>query len=393
MAPRVLVLGGGVCGVVFSKRLREKVGDRAEIVMVSKDEYHYMPAFFPDVAFGDAEPEETMAPLQPIAEKIGAKLLIDRVTGANLDGNTVFLEKNGAIGYDYLAVCMGTRYGWSDYPGLETAYHNYTLEGALEMRKALAGFKGGEVVVLVPEFPYRCPGYAFELAAKLLVLARRKGVVDKTLVRIFYPIPLERAMQRFFDVARSVMEIHGLLGRVEYYFGAKLDRVDPGEKKVYFKTGESFKYDLLIATPPPRPPSGLEKTGLVWEEDKRFLETSFPTFRSPRYSNVFVPTDGAMPSIHMVFGGVATHYAAVAAADTLASEITGTPTGEPVFPDSLTFYLDFGATGAIVAFNVNPAPGGKASIKPYMALTHPLIRLVKKSFYKAWIASLKPGQD
>ena len=390
---RVLVLGGGVCGVVFSKRLREKLGDKAEIVMVSRDEYHYMPAFFPDVAFGEAEPEETRAPLRPIAERLGVKLLVDTVTKVDLERQTVFLEKGEAQGYDYLAVCMGTRYGWDDYPGLRTAHHNYTLEGALELRKALAGFRGGEIALVVPEFPYRCPGYAFEMAAKLLVLARRKGVLDKTLVRIFMPIPLERALQRFFDVARTAMELHGLLGRVEYYFGAKLDRVEPEERKVYFKTGESFKYDLLIATPPPRPPKPLDDTPLVWSEDRRFLETSFPTFRSPKYDNVFVPTDGAMPSIHMVFAGIPTHYAAVAAADTIASEVSGIPAGEPAFPDSITFYLDYGATGAIVAFDVKPAPGGKASTKPYTALTHPLIKLVKKSFYRAWISSLKTGVE
>ncbi|MET1101086.1 MAG: FAD/NAD(P)-binding oxidoreductase [Pyrodictiaceae archaeon] len=392
MAKRIAVIGGGVCGLVFAKRVMEHVRRneaQLEVTLISKDEYHYMPAFFTDVAFGDAEPDDTRAPLKDIAERIGVRLLLDRVVKVDPDNNSLVLEKNGPLSYDYLVVCMGTRYGWDEYPGLSSAYNNYSLEDALKMRDALAGFNGGEVIVLVPEFPYRCPGYAFEVAAKLLTLARRRGVVEKTRVKLLYPIPLDQAMQRFFDVARSVMEIHGLLGHVEYYFGAKLDRVEPSEKKIYLKSGEGFKYDILIATPPPRPPRPLEETPLVWKEDPRFIETSFPTFRSPKYDNVFIPTDGALPSIHMVFAGVPVHYAAASVADTIASEVAGKVTGENPFPETLTFFLDFGITGGIVGFDVKPAGGGKASIKPYMALTHPFLKLVKYSFYKSWINALK----
>jgi sulfide:quinone oxidoreductase len=149
-----------------------------------------------------------------------------------------------------------------------------------------------------------------------------------------------------------------------------------------------MKYDLLIAAPPARPPKPLEGTPLVWSKDPRFLETTFPTFRSRSYDDVFVPTDSAMPSVNLPFAGVPVHYAAVAAADTVLAELKGA-SGPILFPDSMTIVLDFGKTGVAVVFDVEPAPGGVAKTKPYIAATHPMIKLLKYSFYKGWIRAVK----
>jgi hypothetical protein len=55
----------------------------------------------------------------------------------------------------------------------------------------------------------------------------------------------------------------------------------------------------------------------------------------------------------------------------------------------LTIVLDFGKTGVLVAFDVKEAPGGVAATKPYIAITHPMIKLLKYSFYAGWIKALK----
>ncbi len=390
---RIVIIGSGVCGLVAATRLAEKLRnsrlrERASITVVSADKYHYMPAFFLDLAFGEAGPEDVRAEAKPVLEKHGVEFVHDRVVGVDLGDRRVRLAGGGELDYDYLVVCAGTRYAWEAYPGLESAHNLHTYEGALELRRVLAGFKGGNIVIAVPEFPFRCPGVVFELAAKLLVLARRRGVESKTRIMILHGLPLDRAMGRFRDVAVTVMEVLNQLGHADFAFGVKIERVEPKEK-VVIASGEKVPYDLLIAMPPPRPPKPFDETDLVWKEDPRFLETSFPLFKHPKWDDVYIPTDGAMPSIHMVFAGIPVHYAAITVADSIYAEIAGEPVSEPPFPENLTFLLDLGVTGALVAFDVKSEHGGKASTKPYVAFTSPILRIVKRSFYASWITRLK----
>ncbi len=390
MTRRILFIGGGACTLVALRRIAEEAkhsGLDVELTIVTKDEYHYFPAFFPDVALGEAEPDDVRAPVRNIAEAYGAKLIVDEVTRVDLGDRLVETKSGQRLSYDYLFVCAGTGYAWSRYPGLaDAALHNYTLEGALKLREALAEFRGGDIVVLVPEFPHRCPGYPFEVLGRLVLYARRRGIKAK--VKLVHVVPMQTALEHLFDLARVWHRIHEEIGDIEYIMGKRLERVDPTTKTIYFHDGESMRYDLLIAAPPPEPPTPLKDTELVWKQDPRFLETTFPTFRSRKYDDVFIPTDSAMPSVNLPFAGVPVHYAAVAAADTVLAELKGV-SGNILFPDNITIVLDFGTTGVLVVFDVEPGEGGVAKTKPYIGLTHPMIKLLKYSFYRGWIRSLK----
>ncbi len=390
MSKHVVFIGGGICTLVALRRIVEeakKSGLDIKTTIVTADEYHYFPAFFPDVAFGEAEPDDVRAPVSRIAELYESKLILDEVTRVDPANRIIETRKGEKINYDYLFICAGTRYAWEQYPGLsEAAYHNYTLEGAIQLRKALSEFKGGDIVVLVPEFPHRCPGYPFEALGKLVFHARKRGV--KANVKLVHVLSMNDALNHIFDVALTWHRIHQEIGDIEYIMGKKLERVDPGAKTIHFQDGETIKYDLLIAAPPTRPPRFLEDTEFVSKKDPRFLDAVFPTFRSRGYDDVFIPTDSVMPAVGLPFAGVPVHYAAVAAADTVLNELRGS--GAPIlFPDNLTIVLDLASTGVLVVFDVKPGPNGTARSKPYVALTHPLIKLLKYSFYAGWIKSLK----
>ncbi len=394
MAKRIVFLGGGACTLVALRRIAEEARHfklDVDLTIVTADEYHYFPAFFPDVALGEAEPDDVRAPVRNIAERYGAKLILDKVTEIKPDERLVVTAKGERIGYDYLFICLGTRYAWERYPGLrEAALHNYTLDGALKLREALAEFKGGDIVVLVPEFPHRCPGYPFEVLGRLVLYARRRGI--KANVKLVHVVPMQMALEHLYDLAVTWHRIHQEIGDIEYIMGKKLERVDPNTKTIHFQDGETMKYDLLIAAPPPDVPEPLKGTEFVWKQDPRFIETTFPTFRSRKYDDVFIPTDGAMPSVNLPFAGVPVHYAAVAAADTVLSDMIGVK-ANIAFPDNITIVLDFGTTGVLVVFDVKQAPGGVAQTKPYIGLTHPWIKLIKYSFYKGWIDALKPVSE
>ncbi len=389
-AKRIIYIGGGACTLVALRRIAEetrKAGIKVENTIVTNDKYHYFPAFFPDVALGEAEPDDVRAPVSNIAERYGAKLLLDEVVRVD-PGNRIVETKGGKrLEYDYLFICAGTRYDFDAYPGLkEAALHNYTLEGAIKLREALSQFKGGTIVVLVPEFPHRCPGYPFEVLGRLVYHARRRGV--KAEVKLVHALAMEAALSHLYDLAVTWHRIHEEIGGIEYIMGKKLERVDPAQKTIYFEDGESMKYDLLIVAPPSRAPKFLEGSEFIWKNDPRFLATTFPTFRSRVYDDVFIPTDSAMPSVNLPYAGVPVHYAAVAAADAVLSDLKGAA-GPILFPENITIVLDFASTGVLVVFDVKDAGDGTARVKPYIGATHPMIKLLKYSFYAGWIKSLK----
>jgi len=65
-AKRIVYIGGGACTLVALRRIAEearKAGIEVENTIVTNDEYHYFPAFFPDVALGEAEPDDVRAPV------------------------------------------------------------------------------------------------------------------------------------------------------------------------------------------------------------------------------------------------------------------------------------------------------------------------------------------
>lgn len=116
----------------------ERLGLNIETILVTDVGRHYMPLLFFDVALGESSSSETYVELGETL--LGAKVRVAKVLSINA-GNRVVETTEGPVNYDYLIVALESRYGWDDpkYPGLNAfGHHNYTLEGALSLRSALA---------------------------------------------------------------------------------------------------------------------------------------------------------------------------------------------------------------------------------------------------------------
>ncbi len=383
-----VVVGAGPCGYVAVRRLREKLKPKdLRIVLITKDEYHYFPPLFADLALGEVELEEIRAPAKRIAELYDTEFVLGEVTGIDPQNKKVKVG-NDEYSYDYLFLCTGVSYDFEKVPGLkEHGYHTYTLDGALKLKEALKDFNGGKVLLLAPEFPFRCAGLPFELAGKLLYLATKKGVDAN--VTITLPASKERIMQSMQEIPMTVGMIHQKYfpGKIEYKFGKVPKEVT--ENKVKFEDGSEEEYDLLIYMPPNRPPKFLaSEEEFLCPNDKRWLVSTFPNFRHPKFNNIFVPTDAAMPCMRLPPVGVITHAAAVAAADSAIAEITGS--GAPIpFPNQVPLVADLGPTGMMIVFEIIGKEGNVVKTKRYVSLTSPLIKSMKLSFYLGWIASLR----
>ncbi len=384
---RAVVVGGGPCGLVTVRRLRESLGpNELSITLITKDKYHYFPPLFADLALNEVKLDEIRAPAENIAKIYKTDFVLDEVVDVDPANRKVKTKGGKEFGYDYLVVCAGVRNAPEVVPGLaEHGYHAYALEDALRMKEALKNFKGGRILFLVPEFPFRCPGYPFELAGKLAYLAKRKGYEVK--IDIALPAPMEEIVKAMQDIAMTAYYIHTKeFDNIKYLPAKKPKEVKDG--KVVFDDGSEEPYDLLLYGPPSRPQKAFEKDEFLCRGDKRWMAAVFPTFRNPNYDDVFVPTDASMPCVGLPPAGVNVHEAAVAAADAIVADVTGIKASIP-FPKQVPLVADFGVTGLLIVFEILGERNGKALTKKYVALTSPLIKNMKLSFYLGWIGSLK----
>ena len=386
MAKKVVVVGGGTGGLVAARMVQTettRLGHDLDVTLISASEKHYMPPLWPEVALGTASPEETWAPIKNAEKTYGFKVVVDPVKTFDLAGKKVVTEGGQDFDYDFLVIALGTAYGWSDYKGLDRyGFHNYTEEGALELKKQLATFKGKKIVFLASELPFRCGIYPPEMALNLRAYFEVRGQHPE--ITILYPadairMGLGEGLDRFFKRRLKRTGINYVAGFEQL--------VEVTENKVVTKHGE-YEYDLLIKTPPSRLPKVLADNGLAHPGDPRWSVVTGPLFKHPEHPEVYLVGEHAMPPVGLLTAGVPIHNAAVIAGASILNDALG---GYmiPSYGDTLCMGHSFksGFAGNCEYWWIPEE--GKWGRACYTVATGPMVRLIKDSFYRGWLDALR----
>jgi sulfide:quinone oxidoreductase len=379
---KVLILGGGTAGLVAGRYLAsesKRLGLDVDITMVTASERHYMPPLFMEVALGSAAPHETWAPIKNAEKVYGFKVDIDRVIDIDLANRQVKTEGGKVYDYDYLFLGLGVEYDWNKYKGMsEYGYHNYTLEGAIELHERLSQFRGGRIVIYVPEIPHRCGIYPFEMSLNLRSYFENRGI-DDVEIKVVHPgggpaRSLGPTIEKFFtrEMEKARVEFVHHDGHVEII-----------PNKVITKNAE-LEYDLLIKVPPIKIPKIM---GFMADEgDPRWAKVKGPDFRYPDYDEVYIVSEASMPPLGLLTAGVPLHNAAVVAATSILHRIHG---GYPVAEYAPTMCLGHGYNTGFSGNCEYEWKGDKYKRKCYLLFKSPLVRLMKDSFYRGWLDSLR----
>ncbi|WP_297535109.1 FAD-dependent oxidoreductase [Thermococcus sp.] len=378
---RVLVLGGGTAGLVAARYLKAEA-DRlkldVDVTMVTASERHYMPPLFMEVALGSAEGYETWAPIKNAEKVYGFKVDIDKVTEIDLDNRRVKTEGGRVYDYDYLVLGLGIKYVWDKYKGLaEHGYHNYTLEGALELRRALYNFRGGKVIIYVPELPYRCGIYPFEMGLALRAYFEVRGLdVD---IKVVHPSDgparsLGPTVSRFFE--REFEK-----ARVEFVHHDGHEKIT--KDRLVTKNIE-LDYDLLIKVPPIAIPDVM--AFMADKKDPRWAKVEGPDFRYPGYDEVYIVSEASMPPLGLLTAGVPLHNAAIVSATSILHQVHG---GYPIAEFAPTMCLGVGYHTGFTANCEFQWTGDGYERACYLLFKSPLIKEMKAAFYRGWLDSLR----
>ena len=285
----VLVLGGGVGGLVAANALRRLLPGEHRVVLVEKNARHAFAPSFLWLMTGDRRPEQITCDVRSLLRP-GVEVALSEVGAVDVANRTV--QAGGqALTYDYLVVALGAVLAPEAVPGLAEGAHTYfSLDGALKLRDALRGFRGGAVAVVVGGLPYKCPGAPHEGAMLIANSLRRRSLVGEVHLFTPEPQPLPVAGPALGEAVKQMLAQQG----VAFHPQHKLTKVDAAARELSFDGKESFRYDLLVAIPPHRGPQVAREAGLA--NDAGWIPADRMTLRT-KQENVFALGDVTAISI------------------------------------------------------------------------------------------------
>jgi len=318
---RVVILGGGTAGTMMANRLVRRLDPNGwKITVVDRDDLHvYQPGllFLP---FGTYRREETIRSRRTLLDRHVElrRAEIDRVVP---DASTVHLVGGEALRYDVLIVATGSRILPEQTPGLtgegwrKSAFDFYTLEGALALRDALAGFRGGRIVVNVAEMPIKCPVAPLEMLFLLDAFFTERELRDG--VEIVYATPLEGA----FTKPRASAALGDMLGRrrIGVVGDFAVSEVDGQRKQIKAYDGREIPYDLLVTIPIHGGAEVLRTSGVG--DGSGWVPTDKHTLQTKAHPNVFALGDATdLPSSK---AGAVAHFQAEVLTENILAFLEG----------------------------------------------------------------------
>ncbi len=286
---RIVVLGGGTGGSIMMNKLayglRDKLkrGEVSITVVNPSDRHYYQPAFLL-IPVGVMDEREAYVGFDSLVPE-GVKWIKDYASKIDLDNQRVQLRGGDSIDFDYLVISTGAVLDPSRINGLEDTYHFYSFEGSKRLKKALADFEGGRIVIGPSSIPYRCPPAPIEMTLILKDYFERRGLGDKVEITYFYPLPRVFPIQGVSELLADILESKGINTSLMF----NLDYIDVERKKLISLEGEELDYDLAIVVPPHRGADVIIESGLGDEDG--WIDVDRYTLNLPGYDNVYAIGD------------------------------------------------------------------------------------------------------
>jgi sulfide:quinone oxidoreductase len=250
MSPRIVIIGGGTAGTLTANRLHRLYGESAQITVIDRDDRHvYQPGLL-FVPFGLADPDKLVRSRRAQLHA-GVEFRLAAVDRVEVDAQTVYLSDGEAISYDVLVIATGasllpeeteglTGPGWGD-----RLFTFYTLEGASELRDALASFNRGRLVVNLIDLPVKCPVAPLEFCFLADWHFRERGVRDR--IDIEYVTSLDGA----FTTPIASRELSGLLAAKDIDVTTEFNtgQVDGDAGRLISWDERETSFDMLVTVP------------------------------------------------------------------------------------------------------------------------------------------------
>ena len=320
-APRVVVLGGGIGGVVAARKIRSLVPGDTRVTLIDRQMLQSFPPSYTWVMTGERRPAAITRDLRRLRRK-GIEVIEGAADAIDLDALKIAVA-GAEVVYDYLVIALGAELAPEAVPGLAGEAHSYyRAADAEQLHRALGDFSGGRVAVLIPSLPYKCPAAPYEGAMLLDSLFRKRGIRDRVEISLSTPEPqpLPVAGPVLGAAVVSMLEQKD----IAYHPQRKTAEIDTSAHEIVFEDAAREKYDLLVAVPPHRPPAIIRESPIAAPSGWVRVDASTLAAASPRvYAIGDVTAIPLFDGLMLPKAGVFAHHQADVVAANIAAEIRG----------------------------------------------------------------------
>jgi sulfide:quinone oxidoreductase len=358
----VLVLGGGFGGVVAASHLRRLLSPEHRIAVIERKQTFSLCLSNLWVMTGEREsPQEGERDLAKLSDW-GIEWVRGNIEAIDPAAKTV-LTTAGTLHGDYIVMALGAEKNAQAVPGFaESALNLYDSEGAQRIRRALEGFSGGRVVVLISRTPFSCPAAPYEAAFLIDSLLRKRGVRERTEIAVYTPEdqPMPVAGPVVGSALIEMLEKRG----IEFHGEQIALKIEPASRRVLFEIDET-SFDLLVGVPPHTAPPVVRESGLT---DASGWVAVDPTTLQTRHSGVFAIGD--MTAIRLPNGmflpkaGVFADAQARVVAENIAAAITGAATAAQFNGHGFCYIETGDGVAAYGSGNFYSIPGPRITLEP-----------------------------
>ncbi len=182
--PRIVILGAGLGGAIAAFEVKDAVGDKAEVSVVSQgDTFHFVPSN-PWVAVHWRKRDAIEVKLPPVFKKKGVSFSGIGAKRVDPGANRVELNDGAVIDYDYLIIATGPELAFDEIPGLGP--HGGFTQSVCHVDHAVAAGEAFDLFVKNPG-PIvvgavqgaSCFGPAYEFAMILDTELKRRKIRDR----------------------------------------------------------------------------------------------------------------------------------------------------------------------------------------------------------------------
>lgn len=310
---KVVIIGGGYGGITAAKYIK-KQNPEVSVILIEKNPFfvscpmsnHYLGGFY--------EFSELCFPYNNLTVKYGIEVINDRVQDIDFDKKVV-ITPNLRVSYDFLILSPGISYDIKEEEkAFYKAYPPAFKPGGehLYLKKLIDEFEGGDIVMTVPAYPYRCPPAPYERAAVILNYLKKRNLKAK----LYFIDANERPIINAEGFMNAYYELYK--GYAEYITGTYVKSIDH-EKKIVKTTNGEFKFNLANVIPPMKASKIVEKTDLL-EPGQKWVEVDAFTFET-KVKNVYVIGDSARTFLPK--SGFGAHMQGKIVANNITEKITG----------------------------------------------------------------------
>ena len=317
---KLVILGAGCGGTMMANKMR-KLLDRKEweITIIDRDNNHdYQPGYL-FVPFGINTEKEIRKTKREFI-KPGIRFVISELANVDWEKQVITTETAGKFSYDILIMSTGCETLPEEVEGLaetwnKTAFGFYTYDDCIQLKKALAQFEGGRLVVNIAEMPIKCPVAPLEFAFLVDWHLHERGIRDK--VDLQFVTPLTGAFTK--PVATQVLNQACEEKNINIVPNFAIGAVEGERKVIQAFDGTEVEYDLLVSIPPNFGAQVMIESDVA--DPMGYIPVDKHTLQPEGHDNVWVLGDGT--NVPTSKAGAVAHYQADVLEENIMAYING----------------------------------------------------------------------